>query len=315
MEGNKIRKVPVGDMSREEWLAQRRKSIGGSDAGAVLGLSQYKSPYALWAEKSGRITPGDISSKEAVREGRDLEQYVAQRWSECTGKKLRRANCFYYNDAYPFAHANVDRMVVGESAGFEAKTTSDYAVVQQCRNGRYPDSWRAQMLHYLMVTGKQRWYLGVLCFGRGFYCFELDRDEEQIRLLARQEEAFWQGVRQGTPPPVDGSPSTLETLQTILGDSREELKDLEPVGQHVTDYVNAAQEIKALTARQNLCRAKIMDYLGSAEKGCYGDVTVSFKTQQRSSFDRAAYEAAKGPIGREFFKQSVSRPFQVHVRK
>ena len=72
-----IRKVSTKEMSREEWLEVRRKSIGGSDAASILGLNQYNSAYSLWCEKTGKITPEDISSKEAVRLGNDLEQYAA----------------------------------------------------------------------------------------------------------------------------------------------------------------------------------------------------------------------------------------------
>ena len=315
MEKQKIKKLSTADMTREQWLAQRRKSIGGSDTAAVMGISPYKSPYALWAEKTGKITPADISGREAVREGSDLEDYVAQRWTEVTGKKLVRARCFYYNSAYPFAHANADRMVVGESAGFEAKTTSDYEIFRQCRDGRYPEAWRLQMLHYMMVTGRDRWHLGVLCFGKGFFTFELQRDEAAIAALAQAEQRFWQHVTDGTPPKVDGSESTLEALQQILGDSMGGVADLTDIGHHVTDYVSLGEEIKKLTARQNVHRACIMDFMGAAERGTYGDVTVSFKTQNRATFDRKAFEAANGTIGSEYFKVSTARPFKVTVRK
>ena len=119
-----ITKTSTKDMSHEQWLEARRKSIGGSDAASILGLNQYNSAYALWCEKTGKITPEDISDKEAVRLGNDLEQYAAERFMDATGKKVRRENNIIYNDDYPFAHANPDRMVIGEKAGLECKTTS-----------------------------------------------------------------------------------------------------------------------------------------------------------------------------------------------
>lgn len=96
-----ISKISTRDMSRAEWLAERRKSIGGSDAGAVLGLNEYTSRYSLWAEKTGKVIPEDISDREAVRLGNDLEEYVASRFEEATGKKLRRCNYILRNDEYP----------------------------------------------------------------------------------------------------------------------------------------------------------------------------------------------------------------------
>ncbi len=56
---------------------------------------------------------------EAMRQGRDLEEYVAYRFCEETGKRCRRKNAILKNTDYPFAHANVDRWVVSENAGLE----------------------------------------------------------------------------------------------------------------------------------------------------------------------------------------------------
>ena len=50
-------------MSRDAWLEARSHSLGGSDAAAVMGLNPYKSPFALWAEKTGMVPEPDISGK------------------------------------------------------------------------------------------------------------------------------------------------------------------------------------------------------------------------------------------------------------
>lgn len=63
--------------TREEWLAGRQKGLGGSDAGAILGLNPYKSAYTLWAEKCQLIN-SEVPDNEAMRVGRDLEDYVAK---------------------------------------------------------------------------------------------------------------------------------------------------------------------------------------------------------------------------------------------
>lgn len=311
-----ITKESTKDMSREAWLEKRRLSIGGSDAGTLLGLNAYTSPYALWAEKTGKVIPEDISDKEAVRLGNDLEQYVADRWMEKTGKKCRKANCFIYNSEYPFAHANIDRDVIGEKAGLECKTTSSWEILQQCREGKYPDTWYAQVTHYMMVTGAERWYLGVLVLGKGFYEFTIERNEDEIRALAAAEEAFWARVKSNTPPPLDGTEATQEALKTVLGDSRPgQGTDLAGVGNHVTMYCMLRDRIKEMEAELNEHQAIIMQYMGSAEKGTYGNATVSFKSQTRKTFDRKSFEAANGPIADVFFNESTSRPFRVTVKK
>ena len=311
-----ITKESTRDMSREAWLEKRRLSIGGSDAGTLLGLNPHTSPYALWAEKTGKVVPEDISDKEAVRVGNDLEQYVADRWMEKTGKKCRKANHFFYNSDYPFAHANIDRDVIGEKAGLECKTTSSWEILQQCKEGKYPDTWYAQVTHYMMVTGAERWYLGVLVLGKGFYEFTIERNEAEIKALAVAEEAFWSRVKSNTPPPLDGTEATQTALKTVLGDSRSgQGTDLAGVGNHVDMYCMLRDRIKEMEAELNEHQAIIMQYMGSAEKGTYGKATVSFKSQTRKSFDRKSFEAANGPIADVFFTESTSRPFRVTVKK
>ena len=53
----------IAYQNREEWLSLRKNYIGGSDAGAVLGMNPYKSAYSLWAEKSGKIEGFEGNSK------------------------------------------------------------------------------------------------------------------------------------------------------------------------------------------------------------------------------------------------------------
>ena len=73
-----IHKISTAGMSHDEWLEHRRRSVGGSDAAAIVGLNGWASPYSVWAEKTGRLPPKE--DNEAMRQGRDLEGYVASRW-------------------------------------------------------------------------------------------------------------------------------------------------------------------------------------------------------------------------------------------
>ena len=117
-----------------------------------------------------------------MRQGRDLEEYVASRWAEETGKKIQRINAMLYRDTYPFAHADIDRWVRGENAGLECKTTS-VMNLKHFRGGDFPANYYVQCVHYMAVTGADRWYLAVLVFGQGFYHFTIERDEAEIAAL------------------------------------------------------------------------------------------------------------------------------------
>lgn len=311
-----IKKISTKEMSREEWLKARRNSIGGSDAASILGLNPYNSAYSLWCEKTGKIKPEDISDKEAVRLGNDLEQYVAERFMEATGKKVRRENNIIYNSDYPFAHANPDRMVIGEDAGLECKTSSSWDIAQQLKDGEIPPYWYCQMVHYMMVTGAKRWYLGALVFGVGFFQFTVERNDAEIEALANAESDFWQGVCKHTPPALDGSQATTEAIKTIYKDSAPGTAvDLTGVGQHIQFYNEVSKQIRELETIKAEQENIIKDYMGAAEKGTYGDTSISWKTSTRSTFDKKAYEADNGKIPDSYYKTTESRTFRVTVKK
>lgn len=312
-----ISKQSTATMSREEWLVERRKSIGGSDAGTILGFNKFNSAYALWAEKTGKLIPPDISDKEAVRTGNDLEDYVAQRFMEATGKHVRRCNAIISNSEYPFAHACPDRLVDSERAGLECKTTSSWDILKRCQAGDYPETWYAQCVHYMMVTGLSAWYLAVLVLGHGFYYFTIERDEAEIAALAAAEAEFWQLVERNTEPPMDGSQATEEAIAVIYAESdRDAAKvDLTAVGDAVSTYLAAGKQIKEMKQVQDRAKETVQQFMASAEKGELPDVaSVSWAPQTRTTFDHKLYEKEVGKLPQQYFKSSTSRVFKVTAK-
>ena len=296
-------------MSRSDWLAQRRKSIGGSDAAAIVGLSQYATPYTVWADKTGRLP--EQEDNEAMRQGRDLEEYVAERWMEATGKTVRRSNAMLYNSLYPFAHADIDRTVVGENAGLECKTTSTLNL-RQFKNVEFPEKYYAQCVHYMAVTGAARWYLAVLVYGRGFFTFTLERDQAEIDALMTAERDFWKLVEQDTPPALDGLEATGEALQTLYPNSRDNSVELFGREAMLSEYVALQGQKKELTERISLIENTIKADMQEAESGRCGAYTVSWKTQTRRLFQPKEFTLAHPEIDlREFYRDSFSRPFRV----
>ena len=99
-------KIPIGNLDRREWLKLRKTGIGGSDAGAICGLNPYSSPMNVYRDKTCDI-PDEQEDNEAIRQGHDLEEYVAQRFMEATGLKVRKSNFMYRGVENPFMIADV----------------------------------------------------------------------------------------------------------------------------------------------------------------------------------------------------------------
>ena len=309
---SKLIKVSTLNMSREDWLVQRQKSIGGSDAPSIIGLNPWSSPYTVWADKLGKIPPKE--DNEAMRLGRDLEDYVAKRFTEDTGKKVRRENFLLTNPQYPFAHANVDRMVVGEDAGLECKTTS-VLNLKNFKNGAFPDTYYVQCVHYLMVTGCQKWYLAVLVLGKEFKVFEIERDEDEIKALAESEEAFWKYVETQTPPPADGTESTSETLSTIYPDSNEDTVNLFAYERDLEQYMALTAQIKELEKLKDEAANKVKAFLGEAGRGDTDRYKVTWTSSSRSTFDSKKFATAHPELDlSEYYKNNTYRTFKVTER-
>ncbi len=304
-------KISTKDMPHEEWLDHRRQRIGGSDASAILGMNKWCSPYTVWADKLGKLPPKE--DNEAMRLGRDLEEYVAKRFTEATGKKVRRENNILVNPDIPFAHANVDRMIIGEDAGFEAKTTS-VLNLKKFKNGEYPENYYAQCVHYLMVTGCERWYLGVLILGVEFKWFVIERDEGEIEALRKSEEEFWAYVKSGQPPMADGSKSTSETLVSIYPESNGASISLMAYENDLQQYITLTEAIEGITAQKDELANRIKAYMGESEKGESVKFKVSWASQTRNTFDRKRFEEENPGIDLSgYYKQTNARPFKVSV--
>jgi len=307
-----IKKTSTVGMSREEWLEHRRKSIGGSDAAAICGLSKWASAYSVWANKRGLVE--DAPDNEAMRQGRDLEQYVAERFAEQIGKRVRRENAILINPAYPFAHANVDRMIVGEDAGLECKTTSSLNTAR-FKDVEFPEDYYAQCLHYLAVTGCRRWYLAVLVLGREFHVFTLERDEDEIDALMKMEREFWEHVEQGTPPEVDGSIATVEALDEVYPREGGADVDLTAYEGDVVRYLEIGEEIKELKKQRDLHANAIKAFMGDSGYGACGVAKVSWASRVTDKFDSARFAEEHPDLYRQYTHSYASRTFRVSARK
>ena len=300
--------------NHEEWKALRHKYIGGSDAAAVVGMNAWVSPYALWAEKTGRL-PG-FDGNLATEVGTYLEEFVAQKFAQETGKKVRKCNLSWFNRDYPWAIANIDREIVGEDAGLEIKTTSEMNL-QKFKGGEYPANYYCQCMHYLAVTGKQKWYLAVLIGNREFKWFTIERDEDEIRALMEAERKFKELVDNNTPPMADGAPSTADTLSAIYPDSRDMTIGIGRFERELENYFRMKEKVKELSIAIDGIENRIKAHLGECARGEGEKYKVSWKTQYRQTFDSKAFIADHPEMDMsKYYKKSNSRPFKVtEIRK
>ena len=300
-------------MSHDEWLALRHKYIGGSDAAAVVGMNSYVSPYSLWAEKTGRL-PG-FEGNLATEVGTYLEEFVAQKFAQETGKRVRKSNQSWFNDEYPWAIANIDREIVGEDAGLEIKTTSEMNT-QKFKGGEYPANYYCQCMHYMAVTGKQKWYLAVLIGNREFKWFTIERDEDEINALMEAEKEFKKLVDSDTPPMADGASATSDTLSRLYPNSRDEAIGIGSFERDLDNYFKLKKQLDEITNTIDGIANRIKAHLQECERGEGERYKVSWKSQSRTTFDHKRFIATHPDIDvSNYFKTTNTRPFKVTEKK
>ena len=203
--------------NKAEWLKHRDR-IGGSDAGAIMGLCKWRDNLTVWREKCGFAEPEDISDRPFVKYGIDAEQHIRELF------KLHhpewavgyQPDNMFTNDKYPFAHASLDGWIEtedGKHGVFEVKTTeiNSKAKAEEWAENRIPDTYYCQLLHYLMVT---EFDFAILCAEIKVHKADgsnewriierrVDRDDvkDDLAELERKERAFFWHVEDKTEPP------------------------------------------------------------------------------------------------------------------
>lgn len=297
-------------MDHEAWLRQRKKGIGGSDAGAVCGLNPYTSPIQVYLDKTTEEI-NDIDN-ESMRQGRDLEEYVAQRFMEESGKKVRRSNMIYKNHKYPFLFANVDRLIVGENAGLECKTASAYSA-DKWKDNAIPPHYLIQCYHYMAVTNADAWYLAVVILGKEFKYIRLERDEAMIQNLISIEQDFWENyVLKKVMPQPDGSKASEELIRQYFSKA-DFNKTISLNGFH--EKLERRQELDALIDKLDKEKKQIEQevklYMEDAELAVGEDFVVSWKNVTTAKIDTAKLKEENPQVYEQYLKQQQSRRFSI----
>ena len=202
--------------SHREWLACRQLGLGGSDAGAVIGVNKYKSNTDLWREKVGEYKPDDISDKPAVKYGKEAEEHIRALFALDYPEYSVEYHEFrmYCNETDKFMYATLDGEFTtpdGKCGVLEIKTTTIQNSSQwEEWTDKIPDSYYAQVLHQLHCTGYDfailRAYIryhdksGNLKAISKDYLIQRSDVEEDIKYIVSEERKFWECVQKKQKP-------------------------------------------------------------------------------------------------------------------
>lgn len=245
--------------NRAEWLTSRRRGIGGSDVAAILGLSPWTSPYALWEDKTGRSD--EKPTTPAIYWGSMLEPVIRQAYADATGHIVTKPDVMYVSKEYPFMLANIDGMRE-DGRLLEIKTASSSDGWGAPGTDEVPDYYLTQVQHYLAVTGAPGCDVAVLISGRDFRIYEVEADAELQATLIEREKEFWHLVETDTPPEA----TTLDDMQRKWRDAvaKKTVQADSAVMQAFASLCRVQKDIDALEEQEADLKIQLMGFMEDA---------------------------------------------------
>lgn len=307
--------------AREERLLARRAGLGGSDIGAMLGLSKYRTPGDVWLEKTGRA-PGQEETLQ-MRFGTYAEEFVAQEYCAKTGQAVQRFTKMLHHPTAPVL-GNVDRLVVPAGAKvashkgevrtdklLECKTASAFAAYNADEWGdegtdAVPMSYLIQCATYMALTGCNYADLAVLFGNQEVRIYNLKRDTElETEVIARATEWWNRYVIADVPPP----PTSEEDVKKLFPSHKPE-QTIEITPQVLVAFERLRSikaDIKALETDEQTQRDIILPFIGEAEALTYQGATLATfkapKASRKTDWKAAAEEvAALIPVGQQIIE-------------
>lgn len=303
------------------WLAARTHGIGGSDVGAICGVSPFTSARQIYLKKTGQYedsTQQSDASKERMHFGHMLEPIVADEYArrelEGTNLKLVDIDATMQHKDHTWALANIDRLIVEVQEDgtekpvgiLECKTTSEY-MNDEWESGEILQSYIYQLNWYLWILGLEKGAFACLVGGNKFYSYEVYRNDELLNdTIIPAAKSFWfDNVLALKEPEMQSTDKEFanEMYSTVVKNSEIVFEDDESNKLAETVF-DCKAKIKELTTIMEEAQNRLKDRLKENEIGYCKDYTVKWSPRCQSRVDNdllktnypEVYEACKKKV-------------------
>ena len=267
--------VLLGDFANgsQEWHDLRNEPgvVGGSDIGAIAGLSTWESAITKWAKKTGQI-PDEVTPNMSMKLGTILESPILNLFADEHPELTIWETGTWANKEHPWARSNPDGIYQtedGQLGILEVKFSRDYW-------SGVPQAYRAQVLWYMRVFGIKQAKLVALA-GSSYMEFDIEWDEFEAQTLWDAAVRFRQACLDMKMPYWDGSNSTLETIRALSPGIVDTEVDLDDLGMH---YLNSVDEYEKANAKMTDLKARVINAMDGAKRGLvFGEHLLSLRSR------------------------------------
>jgi putative phage-type endonuclease len=267
--------VLLGDFANgsQEWHDLRNEPgvVGGSDIGAIAGLSSWESCITKWAKKTGQI-PDEVTPNMSMKLGTILESPILNLFADEHPELEIYETGTWANKENPWARSNPDGLYKDADGNWgivEVKFSRDYW-------SGVPQAYRAQVLWYMRIFGIKQAKLVALA-GSSYMEFDIEWDEFEAQTLWDSAVRFRQACLDMKMPYWDGSNSTLETIRALSPGIVDTEVDLDDLGMH---YLNSVDELEKATVKTTELKARVIQAMDGAKRGLvFGEHLLSLRSR------------------------------------
>lgn len=198
--------------THQEWLDERKKGIGSSDAGTIMGASPFNTPYGLYLQKTGREE--SVKENDAMFNGHILEPAVAEWFAARTGNIVditSEGDWMAVDDDRPYLRVSPDRIYWEKGTPASSQTYGNACILEIKSTSKIvdkddlPDYWYCQIQYQMGIMGAKR---GCLCWITGAPTLHFDYAEVEFNpnffsSLVERIDRFWNENILGNVPPDD----------------------------------------------------------------------------------------------------------------
>lgn len=263
-----------------EWRALRARHVGASEVAALYGAQPDYAPslYVLWHVKAG-LAELPPASGERVEWGLRIEEAIAQAAAEREGWTLLRGRYASHDCGLG---ATLDR-IIADGASPDGAAGCGVLELKNVDRVAFQRHWKEepplhillQLQAQLLATGFRWGAIAALVGGNELRVWRYTARPKLHADMERRVRQFWEDVRAGRKPPVDGSAGALEVLRQLSPDLMPPDNELD-----MTEDAEAAELVKRLAdiraqARQlekqeSEAKARLLEKLGrhARARGC-----------------------------------------------
>jgi putative phage-type endonuclease len=259
----------ISHADRDAWLAERRNSVGASEAGTVLGLNPWETVLQLYLKKLGLAD--ETVETPAMRWGTRLEPLIAEEYSARSGRGFIAEQLFVRSPEYSFMTATLDR-VRDDGRIVELKTVGARGAAEwgEPDSDEIPPRYLAQVLHQLIVTETEVADVAVLIAGQDFRTYTVEKDADVAARIIESIGAFWSRVQRRDPPPPDYA-RDAGALARLYPRAEGEV-EMGPIGEIlVRQWEELGQEIHVCQEHRETVKAELLTLMREAASARLAD--------------------------------------------